>query len=211
MTVHGGERLAEVIYLPGATPPPPAEHPADQRTAGQSAAPDSEEPERGPRSATRAENIALHALTRRGQSRRELEDLLRRRDLDEAAVQAELARLEGVGLIDDHALAEQVIRVARDRKGLGRTAIAAELKKRKLDSDTIEQALAELDDSDGDSEYDRALALAQQRAGRLHGLDRDTAVRRLSGYLQRKGYSGDTVRRAVDTALEGRRHTVRFQ
>src|SRR5690606_15044666 len=82
MTVHGGERLAEVIYLPGATPPPRVDVEPDPAPAA---------PERGPAASTRAENIALHALTRRGQSRSELEDLLRRRDLDESTVQAELA------------------------------------------------------------------------------------------------------------------------
>lgn len=208
MTAPDGDGLAEVIYLPGVTPPSgvAASTPVEPDPVPEP------EPARGPAASVRAENIAMHALTRRGQSRRELMELLERRELDHQAVEAELERLESVGLIDDDALAEQVIRTSRERKKLGRAAIIAELKRRKLDRETIDAALAQLDDeSDPDSELDRATALAEQRASRLGGVDRDTAVRRLSGYLQRKGYTGDTVRRAVDHALEGRRGTVRFQ
>ncbi|HRN30272.1 MAG TPA: regulatory protein RecX, partial [Terrimesophilobacter sp.] len=188
-------------YLPGVTAPPTAESSAQP----------------APAASVRAENVAMHALTRRGQSRRELEAILRSRQLDPETIEAELARLEGVGLIDDAALAEQIIRTQRERKRLGRTAVVAELRRRKLDNDTIETALRELDaDTDVDDEFGRALALAEQRAGRLSGLDRDTAVRRLGGFLQRKGYSGDVVRHAVSTALSGRAlsgrtSTVRFQ
>ena len=203
MTTSARDGLAEVIYFPGVAAPVDAVAVLTETV-----------PERGPAASTRAENVAMHALTRRGQSRRELETILRSRELDPDTIEAELERLTGVGLIDDAALAEQIIRTARERKKLGRTAIIAELKRRKLDSDTIDAALTELDgDSDNERERElhQAVALAEQRAGRLSALDRDTAVRRLSGFLQRKGYSGDIVRQAVSHALDGRTSTVRFR
>lgn len=212
MTAPDGDGLAEVIYLPGVVPPSGVASASATEPVLEPAPPLEPEPSRGPAASTRAENIAMHALTRRGQSRRELEVILLGREVDPETVEAELERLEGVGLIDDAALAEQVIRTSRERKKLGRAAVIAELKRRKLDSDTIEAALAELDgDGDADSELDRATELARQRAQRMTSLDRETAVRRLSGYLQRKGYTGDVVRRAVEHALEGRRSTVRFR
>jgi regulatory protein len=156
----------------------------------------------------RAENVSMQALTRRGMSRWELGEKLLARDLDPCIVEAELDRLERVGLIDDGALAETIVRTQHERKGLGRTAIAQELRRRHVDPDAIEEALEQLDDADENS---RALELAERRAAQLRNLDHETAVRRLSGYLQRKGYSADTVRNAVVSALPRRASGVRFR
>jgi regulatory protein len=158
----------------------------------------------------RAENVSMHALTRRGQSRRELERTLRSRDLPDDVIAHEVERLEGVGLIDDIALAQNLVGVLQERKGLGRTGIAAELTRRLLSPAAIEYALELVDTSD---ELGRARELAVKRAAQLSSYDRATAQRRLSGYLARRGYSGSTVRAAVDHALSGSRPAsgVRFR
>lgn len=150
------------------------------------------------KAARKAENVAMHALTRRGMSRREMERVLGARELDEESVASELARLESVGLIDDVALAQQLVGTLQERKGLGRTAIAAELTRRLLSPAAIEYALELVDSGD---ELARAREIAIKRATQLRSLDHETAVRRLSSYLARRGYSGSTVRTAVDAAL----------
>jgi len=43
--------------------------------------------------------------------------------------------------------------------------------------------------------------VAERRARQLAGLDRQTAERRLSAFLQRRGYPGDLVREVVTAAL----------
>ena len=152
----------------------------------------------------------MHALTRRGQSRRELERTLRSRELSDEVITHEVDRLERVGLIDDIALAQNLVGVLQERKGLGRTGIASELTRRLLSPAAIEYALELVDTGD---ELARARELAVKRAGQLTSYDRPTAERRLSGYLARRGYSGSTVRAAVDHALASR-HTasgVRFR
>lgn len=156
----------------------------------------------------RAENVSMHALTRRGMSRWELGEVLLARDLDPCIVEAELDRLEGVGLIDDTALAETIVRTQHERKGLGRTALVAELRRRHIDQEAIDEALDQLDEGD---ERDRAQQLATRRVAQLRNLDHETAVRRLSGYLQRKGYSSETVRGAVLSALPRQSSGVRFR
>ncbi len=145
-----------------------------------------------------AERISLKALSRRDLSRRELERALRDGGVDEAGVAHECDRLARVGLVDDAALAQKLVATLQERKGLGRTAIAAELTRRLLAPSAIEYALELVDTG---NELARARDLARKRAAQLRGLDRDAAVRRLSGYLARRGYSGSTVRAAVDEAL----------
>lgn len=191
--------LARVTYLPGVTP---LNAQADDVQAGDGHAGDRQAEEH------RAENVSMHALTRRGQSRWELRQLLISRELEPSVVEAELDRLERVGLIDDAALAEVIVRTQHERKGLGRAALVAEMRRRRIDQDAIDTALEPLG---LDDERRRAAELAERRAQQLRGLDHDTAVRRLTGYLQRKGYSGDTVRAAVLVALPRQSSGVRFR
>jgi regulatory protein len=146
----------------------------------------------------RAHNVSLHALTKRGMSRREVERTLRSRDLDEETISAEVERLEASGLVDDMALAQNLVGTLQERKGYGRSAIAAELTRRLLAPAAIEYALELIESGD---ELARAREIAIKRAGQLRGYDRETAVRRLSGFLMRRGYSGSTLRAAVEAAL----------
>jgi len=178
---------------PGA---PKVESPADEQSPGSR------------RREVRAENVSMHALTRRGMSRWELEKTLLSRELDGEVVEAELERLEGVGLLDDAALAETFVRTQHDRKGLGRGAITAELRRRHIDQEHIDAALEQVDDDD---EQTRATELAVKRAGQLSSYDLETAKRRLHGFLSRKGYSSAVVRAAIDEALSPRSTGVRFR
>jgi SOS response regulatory protein OraA/RecX len=146
----------------------------------------------------RISNVSMNALARRGMSAEEMFSYLLDREFDAGDVELECERLLGVGLLDDVALAETLVASLQGRKGLGRSAVTAELRRRRIASDAIEEALESLD---GDDELERATALAQKRAPQLHALDRATAVRRLSGFLLRKGYSGSTVSAAVQAAL----------
>jgi regulatory protein len=163
-----------------------AEHPAEAE--GES---------RGERSA-RASNVSMHALARRGMSSSEMTKLLESRELDADDVQSEVDRLESVGLLDDADLASTLVRSLQQRKGLGRSAISAELRRRRIDATAIEQALEELD---GDDELTRAREIAIKRAGQLRSLDPETARRRLGAFLMRRGYSGSIVSSAVASAL----------
>jgi regulatory protein len=164
-----------------------------------------EEPELDPETpgerSARAHNVSMYALTRRGLSSAEMTDLLRKRDLEANDVAFEVTRLEQVGLLNDSELAATLVMQMRERKGLGRSAVAAELRRRKLDPSAIEEALAEAFDSDGDDELTRARAIALKRAPQLRSLDAETARRRLGAFLMRKGYSGSVVASAVASAL----------
>ena len=144
------------------------------------------------------EKLSMKALGRRALSRRELERALRDRGVDDDAASREGDRLARVGLLDDAALAQTLVASLQERKGLGRTAIAAELARRMLAPAAIEYALELIDTGD---ELARAREVARKRATQLSSLDRETAVRRLSSYLARRGYSGSTVRAAVEQAL----------
>ena len=201
-------KLARVSYLPGVVPPsepvaladevPVREVPVREALADAMPADGAQPPETVGERSARAHNVSMHALTRRGLSSAEMTTLLRSRDLDSTDIEIEVARLEEVGLLDDRELAGNLVRTLQDRKGLGRSAITAELRRRKVDSVAIEEALSELD---GDDELSRAREIAMKRAPQLRSLDAETARRRLGAFLMRKGYSGSVVSSAVASAL----------
>lgn len=149
----------------------------------------------------RAENVSMHGLARRGMSRSEVLDLLKRREIDPIVAEAEIARLEGSGLIDDEALARTLVERLTERKKLGPSALRAELQRRRLSAATIEIALAEREVDDEGALLD---GLVDDRLRRMGSLDRETAERRLLAFLARKGHGGgaarDSVRRALDEA-----------
>jgi SOS response regulatory protein OraA/RecX len=197
----GVERLAPVTYLFGAQPR------TEQHVAEPDSAPDrSDRPRRGSKGEfDRVSNVSMYALARRGMSSREMRDYLLSRDFDSESVDDEVARLEGVGLLDDESLAETLVRTLRDRKGLGKQALTAELRRRHLDVVAIEEAMSSV----GDDELERAIAMAEKRAPQLRSLDADTAKRRLGAFLMRKGYSGSVISTAVSRALAGSGPTFR--
>lgn len=212
--------LARVTYLPGVLPPHAAE-PSSSRSTGStpgsrsaSVADDDDaawavpglvpgddgsvpgEGDLAPVGA--AHHVSITALARRGLSRRETERHLRDRGFEEHEIADEIMRLERDGYLDDVALAQNLVGTLQERKGLGRSAIAAELARRMLAPAAIEYALDLIDTSD---ELARAREVALKRAGQLRHLDREVAVRRLSAFLARRGYGGSTIRAAVDQAL----------
>jgi regulatory protein len=165
-----------------------------------------------------AERISMRALSRRGVSTSELRAMLGKQDeFDPDVIEQEIERLTRVGLLDDVALATDLVDRMHSRKGLGRQAIVADLRRRGIDQTAIDAALDAAAD-DEDDEFVRAIELATKRAGQMRGLDRATVERRLSGFLMRKGYNGGVVRIAVERALDGPRRpptggrgTVRFE
>jgi len=142
--------------------------------------------------------LVLRRLDSAPRTRAELESYLRQRGVpDEAAVEV-LDRFEDVGLIDDAAYAEAWVRSRHGTKGLGRRAVAAELRRKGVASEIVAAALEPIDEG---QERERARALARSRLSQVSGLPYPTQMRRLVGALTRRGYdmsmSSEVVRQVV--------------
>jgi len=151
-----------------------------------------------PRQQRRARNVSLHALAARGQSRWEIESRLRSRELSPEVIADELDVLERSGLIDDEALAAELVDKYAIRGGLGRRAVMDKLRGRKIPDHFIEQALLVLNPED-ESQALRELAESKLRS--MGSLDRAVAKRRLGALLLRKGYSPSEVYPLVSELL----------
>jgi SOS response regulatory protein OraA/RecX len=148
----------------------------------------------------RIEKISMAALTRKNMSADEMYSLLIEHDVVPHTARAEVERLECVGLLGDVAMAIDLVGRLMERKGLGKSAIEAELRKRGIGAIEIADALGQYE-FEPDDELERAEQVALKRAPQLKSLTYQVAERRLIGFLMRKGYSGSVSRSAAETAL----------
>ncbi len=161
-----------------------------------------------------AEAALLKRLRTRSLSEREASAFLRARELEDDAAAHIVDRMRRHGYLDDAALAEQLVHSGVERKGQGRVMLIQSLGSRGIPREVIDAALAELPDD----EAERALEFARQKARTMRDLDRDTALRRLSGQLARRGYGANALsaaRLALDELSRPARRppagTVRFE
>jgi regulatory protein len=161
-------------------------------------------PEADAESVARA--IVLRQLSMAPRSRAQLERKLRQRGCDDEVARRVLDRMTEVGLVDDEAYAELLVRSKQQGKGLARKALAHELRKQGIDPAIADDALGDIG---VENERAKAEELVAKKLRTMHGLDPDVQARRLAGLLARKGYSGEVawpvIRDAVNAASEHQR------
>ena len=148
-----------------------------------------------------AKEICLRLLTDRARTKHELGARMRQKGVPDEVAETVLARFDEVGLIDDEAFASAWVRSRHRGRGLGRKAIAQELRRKGVAKEVADEALTEVDD-EAEAQRARELVDRKLRTMRIAGPeDRQKAGRRLIGMLARKGYPGSIVYPVVRTAL----------
>jgi len=146
-----------------------------------------------------ARKILLDQLTGQARSRAELATKLAKRRVPGEVAERLLTRFEEVGLVDDDAFARAWVESRQSGKGLGRRALAQELRRKGIDDEVAREALEEIEPED---EEEAARALVRRKLRTLRRVDRTTATRRLAGMLARKGHSGEAVWRVVREEID---------
>jgi regulatory protein len=152
-----------------------------------------------------ARKILLDQLTGRARSRAELAKKLRQKDVPDDLAARLLDRFEEVGLIDDEAFARTWVQTRQPGKGLARRALSQELRRKGIDDQVAREVLVEVDPDD---EAEAARTLVRRKLRSVRNVDRDTAVRRLTGMLARKGHSAGVAFRVVREELDAAGHAT---
>ena len=169
---------------------PTGAEPPERGSAAQDREPD-------PESVARA--IALRLLTGAPRSRHQIAEAMARRDVDPEVAERVLDRLTDVGLIDDAAYAEMLVRSQRESRGLARRALAVELRRRGVGDDDLAAAL---DAVAPEAEAETARELLRRRW--RDDVDVTTQTRRAMAMLARKGYPPGLSRRLVAEMVDDR-------
>jgi regulatory protein len=142
--------------------------------------------------------VCLRLLTTRPRTRAELHTALLKRGIDAEVADRVLGRLNEVGLVDDAAFAEQWVRSRHTHQGMGRRALAAELRRKGVADPLAAEAVAAVD---GEAEESRARELVRKRLRTMTAADELTKIRRLVTMLARKGYTEGMAYRVVRDEL----------
>ncbi|PPG32413.1 hypothetical protein C5E10_09755 [Pseudoclavibacter sp. RFBG4] len=127
----------------------------------------------------------------------EFEESLR---LDDDEIEQVIERCTELGYLDDLRLAELLVHKARDKKHSGIQGVERALRERFISAEAMAEALAEVD---RDDELERARDLAADRLRRVKGLEPDVAIRRIAGFLSRRGYSAGVAFNAAREVVQG--------
>ncbi|WP_459643064.1 regulatory protein RecX [Kineococcus sp. NUM-3379] len=146
-----------------------------------------------------ARAIVLRQLTMAPRSRAQLAEKLATRDVPDDVAARVLDRFEEVGLVDDAAYAEMLVRSRQQTRGLARRALAQDLRRKGVDDDTAREALAGVTSED---EETAARELVARKLRTTRGVDPVKRAQRLAGMLARKGYGAGVAYRVVRDALD---------
>lgn len=139
---------------------------------------------------------AVAFLSYRPRSIAEVRQNLVEKKIDDAVIEAVIARLREQGYVDDAAFARFWINNRQEFKPSGVRALRFELRQKGIASEIIDEALAEIDVAEA------AYRAAKDKARRLRGNDKRTFRQKVGSLLARRGFDYDTARTVTDRLIE---------
>ncbi|MGP0566504.1 regulatory protein RecX [Nitrospina sp. 32_T5] len=146
-----------------------------------------------------ARNRALRYLTYRDRTEHEMRTYLLGKDFDTSTVDLVVDYLKRLGYLDDTRFALQWGRYRIETKRFGRFRLQQDLRLKGLaDSivgETLRQLYGEVD------EKELAREAAESKLVKWKNLDKQKQRQRLAGFLQRKGFTSETVFDTVERLI----------
>jgi len=142
-----------------------------------------------------ARESALLSLARREHSRLELAGKLKQKQFPDRTIQIVLNQLEAQGQLDDRRFARAWIRRRNAYHPRGRHMLALELAQKGISSEVIDEILSEL--LPHTDEEQLIIDLVRKRMTIAGHADPDRFKIRLLGFLSRRGFSYDDIRRVL--------------
>ena len=147
--------------------------------------------------ASKAWNAALRLLEVRPRTEHELRDRLRRKEFPPQQIDTVITRLRELNLLDDEQFAKLWIANRQNLNPLGAQRLRQELRAKGVDRQITEHIIAET--TDRESEQLACNEVARRAFHKYSGApDRATFNRKLGAFLQRRGFSFDTIKPILD-------------
>ena len=143
-------------------------------------------------------DYAMKYLTAKDRTVSEMQAYLDEKDFGEADVDATVARLQELGLLDDRRYAQRFVETRLASKPVSRRHLYEQMKGHGIPEEYIREAM-ELADSD--TERENALSIARKFVRQFADLEPEKRRARVLNRLEARGYSYDTARNALEEAL----------
>lgn len=149
----------------------------------------------------KAREYAVSLLSVRPRTVKELQQRLRKKEFPDDSIEAAIEFLNARGYLNDQAFAEMFVRDRIKFKPRGKRALAVELRMKGVEPETAARAIEETFNAQDSSEVDLAREVAEKWVARKLTGDRMKDRQRLFGFMARRGFSGDSIRQAMDDLL----------
>ena len=137
---------------------------------------------------------AYNFLSYRPRSREEVRRYLRRKETPPETIEAALARLDRLDLINDHTFASFWVESREQFSPRGARALKNELRMKGVEREVVEEMI------DDEKDEERALRAGRKKAltlVRIPGMDFATFRARLGSFLQRRGFGYEVSTRTI--------------
>ncbi len=156
---------------------------------------------------SKANNYALRLLGYRARSEHEIRSRLRLKGYEDPIIDNVVRFLKKYGYIDDYVFTIALVNDEINLKQSGKGLIKQKLFQKGVKREIIQKVLDET--IDDDKSYQACMNLAKKKLNTTYRDDTETVkTRKITAFLQRKGYSYDMIRKVVEEILgnyEGKR------
>ncbi|HUR00407.1 MAG TPA: regulatory protein RecX [Gemmatimonadaceae bacterium] len=151
----------------------------------------------------KAYEYALNLLSARAYTARNLRRKLVQKEFEPEEVESAMARLTASNLLDDAKFAAEYARQKLVVGGSSARRVEQELQKKGIGREQAKEAVSTVVDQESVDSGESAERAARKKFKSLSGLEPDVQRRRLFGFLARRGFALDDVKRAVNTVIAG--------
>jgi regulatory protein len=149
--------------------------------------------------AQQAQSLALKLLARQSRTHSEIQAHLDKKGFAPEIVRDTLARLAELRYIDDRRFALDWGRARLEKKKIGKHRLEQELLAKGVAQDLARETVDHI--FEAVDEYASAKTLARQKLASFKNADTENQKRRLAGFLERQGFSQDTVEKVLDALI----------
>lgn len=144
---------------------------------------------------------SLKFLSYRPRSEKEVRDNLLKKKASETIVDLIIKKLKEQRFLDDEEFTRWWIEQRTLVKPIGKRLIKVELTRKGIDKELVDEMFNDVQNLVHD-ELDLARELVQRRVNKYKGMNRQKIYQRLGGFLSRRGFDYDTIKKAIDEVLE---------
>lgn len=145
-------------------------------------------------------NKALKFLSYRPRSEKEVRDNLLKKKATDTTADLIITKLKEQRFLDDKEFTKWWIEQRTLIKPTGLRVIKMELKQKGIDRELVDEILQNSEDLVHD-ELEMARKLVEKKIDKLRNLDRQKIYQKLGGFLSRRGFDYDTIKKAIDEML----------
>lgn len=157
---------------------------------------------------------AIKFLSYRPRSEKEVRDnLLKKKKYDSVVIERVISTLREQRFLNDHDFAKWWVNSRKRFKLRAERIIKLELRQKGVAKEIIDESFQIREDDEQGMQDDGALALklVKKQLPRYKGVPKNEVYKKLGGFLARRGFDWETIKKAIDHCMKEEYNTSKWQ